>query len=354
MGKYLVDFLAENKNNLIYVTSRKEQFSTRDNVKFIKGDAHDLDFLRSLFDSDYMWDAVVDFMIYNTTEFQERKDLLLSGTYQYFLISSSRVYADTEIPLKEDSNRLLDVINNKDFLSSDKYALSKAREEDILKKDGRKNWTIVRPYITYSNVRFQLGVFEKEDWLYRALNGRAIVFSNDIASMLTTVTFGKDVSRGIASLVGEKNALGRAFHITCTEPLTWKDILNIYLDVLKDHGIKAKVIYADHALDITSQEEKIKYDRMYDRVFDNEAISEFCDCSVFLNPKDGLPLCLNQFLKAPNFKDINWTTQARMDRISGDKTPLKEINGIKDRIKYIILRYIFSYEICSKILKRFH
>ena len=40
----------------------------------------------------------------------------------------------------------------------------------------------------------QLGVLEKELWLYRALNGRTIVFSKDIAEKSTTLTYGYDVA----------------------------------------------------------------------------------------------------------------------------------------------------------------
>ena len=53
--------------------------------------------------------------------------------------------------------------------------LTKALQENLLRASGYKNWTIVRPYITFSDIRLQLGVYEKEQWLYRALQGRAIV-----------------------------------------------------------------------------------------------------------------------------------------------------------------------------------
>ena len=67
--------------------------------------------------------------------------------------------------------RLLDVSHDSIYLKTDEYALAKARQEDILRKSGKNNWTIIRPYITYSESRLQLGVLEKEAWLYRALKG---------------------------------------------------------------------------------------------------------------------------------------------------------------------------------------
>ena len=41
-------------------------------------------------------------------------------------------------------------------------ALQKAREENLLLKSDSRNWTIIRPYITYYDERLQLGVFEKK------------------------------------------------------------------------------------------------------------------------------------------------------------------------------------------------
>lgn len=70
----------------------------------------------------------------------------------------------------------MDVCNDKEYLDSNEYAIAKAKEEDILFRSPNKNWTIVRPSLTYAENRLQLGVYEKENWLYRALHGRAIVF----------------------------------------------------------------------------------------------------------------------------------------------------------------------------------
>src|SRR5699024_6282776 len=117
-----------------------------------------------------------------------------------------------------------------EYLNTDEYALAKARCEDLLNRSGNKNYTIVRPSITYGPERLQLGVLEKENWLYRALHGRSIVFSEDIASKLTAMTIGEDVAKGIAAITGQESARGEAFHITCETPHTWQEILQYYLE----------------------------------------------------------------------------------------------------------------------------
>ena len=85
-------------------------------------------------------------------------------------------YANENGRITEKSKRLLDVCTDEEYLKTDEYALTKVRQENILLSSGKKNWTIIRPYITYNVERLQLGVYEKENWLYRALHGRSIVF----------------------------------------------------------------------------------------------------------------------------------------------------------------------------------
>ncbi len=67
------------------------------------------------------------------------------------------------------SPRLVDVCTDPEYLSIDEYGMAKGREENLLRETGRTNWTIIRPYITYNSNRIQLGVYEKENWLRRAL-----------------------------------------------------------------------------------------------------------------------------------------------------------------------------------------
>ncbi|MBQ7974147.1 MAG: hypothetical protein IJ300_00450 [Clostridia bacterium] len=51
----------------------------------------------------------------------------------------------------------------------------KAKEEDIIKGLGYKNWTIVRPAITYSSRRFQLTILEANVLLERAIKGKTVI-----------------------------------------------------------------------------------------------------------------------------------------------------------------------------------
>ncbi|OJF76373.1 MAG: epimerase [Treponema sp. CETP13] len=338
MGTHLVELLAHDNNDL-FVTTRSNKKSV-EKVHYIQGNAHDLNFLKSNLQAH--WDAIVDFMVYNTEEFKERANFLLEATSQYIFLSSSRVYANSKIPLKEDSPRLLDAINDEDYLKTDEYALSKARQENVLYDSGCKNWTIIRPYITYSEKRLQLGVLEKEAWLYRALHGRTIVFSKDINEKITTLTYGLDVSNGISSIIGNSTAFGEVFHITKQTSIEWKSVLNLYLQVLETHlGFRPKVIFSDlnTFMKFHTEEYQVKYDRLFNRKFDVSKISQFVDVNEFINTETGLKNCLESFINNPYFKNINWVSEAKKDKIAKERTSLNEIQNFKQKIKYILYRY---------------
>lgn len=132
MGVHLVELLSQ-RGDAVWVTSRRERPS-RKNVTYVRGDAHDNDFLQTLLDS-RRWDAIVDFMVYRTDEFRHRMPQLLAATAQYVFLSSSRVYADSAEPITENSPRLLDVSTDAAYLKTDEYALAKARQENALREE---------------------------------------------------------------------------------------------------------------------------------------------------------------------------------------------------------------------------
>lgn len=341
MGKHLVSILRKDSGNHIYVTSRQKR-KDENNVSYIFGNAHNNEFIFSLLKERH-WNAIIDFMIYSTENFKDKVDCFLNATEQYIYLSSARVYAQCNTNIVESSDRLLDECNDCEYLKTDEYALAKARQENILKQSGRTNWTIIRPYITFSEIRLQLGVLEKENWLYRALQGKTIVFSKDILERKTTLTYGYDVARGIAVLIGNEKAYGEIFHITTNESHTWQEILNVYLDVLEKYmGKRPKVLYLDKYPYQHKERPfyQLIYDRYFDRMFDNTKIGQFIDISTFTPTLEGLRQCLESFLVKGNFHVISWKGEAGRDRLTGECSKFKEFPNKKSMIKYFIQRYI--------------
>ncbi|WP_180065138.1 NAD-dependent epimerase/dehydratase family protein [Acinetobacter sp. YH16037] len=338
MGIHLCDMLVKGGHD-VNVTSRTRSGITN-SIRYIQGNAQEDTFLNKLLSQ--KWDVIVDFMVYSTPHFQKRYVSLLNNTNQYVFISSARVYANSEESITENSPRLLDVSTDEEYLRTDEYALSKARQEDLLFACKMNNWTIVRPYITYDNERLQLGALEKEDWLYRVLNGKSIITLKEMQNKKTTLTSGRDVARGILALLGSQNALGEAFHITSNISLTWGYITNIYINVLKNKGYNPNLIEDDLKSFSSWRKAKyqIYYDRLYDRTFNNDKINDFINTSEFIGCSDGLEECLLNFIDNQQFvfKPINWREEALKDKIAGEFTQLSEISSFKDRIKYLLFR----------------
>lgn len=350
MGASLVPILAK-RGNKVYITSRRKRISEMDNIQYIQGNAHDREFLSSILNN-RNYDAIVDFMVYNTAEFKSRIDLLLEHTSQYVYTSSSRVYANENGQITEKSKRLLDVCTDEEYLKTDEYALTKARQENILLSSGKKNWTIIRPYITYNVERLQLGVYEKENWLYRALHGRSIVFNKDVADKFTTMTYGYDVALRIADIIGKEKALGEAIHITTAETIKWMDILNLYVSIIeKKIGKKPRICLLNNSVNtskVFGNEYQIKYDRLYNRSFDSSKIDMISECTEkYVTLEEGLTKCLEQFIdEKRKFLGISCKLQAYMDIVARERTPLSEFTTFKQKIKYIICRYtpFFSWK----------
>lgn len=339
MGEWLVPRLLE-EGNIVTVTSRRERASQNKSLQYICGDAKQIPFIKRLLQKQY--DAVVDFMVYETREFAERVGLFLRSTNQYVFLSSSRVYADSGDPITETSARLLDTIKSDPLLATEEYPLYKAREEDLLRSSGKTNWTIIRPYITYSNTRLQLGTYEKERWLFRAMKGKTILFSEDVANSVTSLTFGEDVACGIASIIGNPVAFGETYHIVANDPMQWRDVLKIYLDVIEEKtGKRPRVFFEKEGISsaITMGYYcQLQYDRLCNRVFDSNKIQtiksiEYCPT------KKGLRKCLISFLEdGANFGYIDWKWEAYADKMVGEFTKINEIPTVKQKIKYLIYR----------------
>ena len=339
MGEHLVQLLADD-NVETYVTSRKKNnsFGT---VKYIQGNAHDDVFINQLLKEKF--DVIIDFMVYTTFEFANRVEIYLNNTQQYIFLSSARVYANSDIPLTEDSPRLLDVCQDKEYLETDEYALTKARQEDFLINNINKNWTIIRPYITYSNIRLQLGVLEKEDWLYRALYGHKVVFPIDLMDKKTTLTYGYDVARSIKALIGKKSTLSNAFHITQDKSITWSDVWNLYKVTIGEKTEKEPQIMLceiNQFENIYKGHYQIHYDRMYDRIFSNDKIKQHIDTSNFITPEVGLNKCLSECItNLTNLKAIvRYGSEGSKDRVTKEYWKFSDIPSLKNKFKYTIRR----------------
>ncbi len=336
IGAALIDLLKGSLWN-VYATSRTQKEDIG-NIRFIKGNAHETEFLKECLCKE-KWNAIIDFMAYSTKEFSNKMNLFLENTEQYFFLSSSRVYAESENPITEDSPRLLDVCNDNKYLKTDEYALAKARQEDILITSGRKNWTIIRPYKTYNSNRLQLGMFEKEDWLYRLMMGKTLVFPEEMRDKKTTLTYAADVAVALRELIGNRQAYGEAFHITTNESVAWEEVFNQYQELFQQcMGRKFNIKYIDNIerfYDIWN-EYQIKYDCNINRYFDNSKIEKITNNRIhYTKFSEGAEKCLQRFNASPTWRSINWKLNCWMNGITGEKIKIWEVIGLKEKARYV-------------------
>ncbi len=316
MGVYLAPELLE-LGYQVYVTSRSENKSNEKNIIYLKGNAKDKEFLKSVLEMKF--DVIVDFMIYKTPEFEDRYKLLLESTDHYIFLSSYRVYGDNHgKPITEDSPRLLDTVKDEEYLATDEYALTKARQENILNKSEYKNWTILRPAITYSKERFQLGTMEANEFLKRALKGKAVIFPKQMLSKQATMSWAGDVAKLMSKMVLNEKAMRETFTVSTSEHHTWNEIMNYYIDML---GMRVKIVDIAVYESVIGRPYQIKYDRMFDRVIDNSKALEVTGMkqSEFMPLKDGLRIELANFVKNPKFKGNTTAYDNRVDEVTFSK-----------------------------------
>lgn len=338
MGIHLVRFLSRRGHDVV-VTSRRMQ-AAHDGVSYLLGNAKDEKFLAETLAE--RWDAIVDFMVWSTDEFSARIDGLLAATAQYVFVSSYRVYADSPV-ITEKSPRLLDVVDDADYLATDEYALRKARCEDMLFGSESRGWTIVRPAVTYdSSGRFQLGTHEAETWLWRALNQVEVPLPDAMMAKQTTMTWGGDVARMIVELLGNPKATGEAFNVSTAEHLSWGEVAQAYRLVVPSLEISS--------CSLTDYESErggvyqIRFDRMFDRVLDNAKILDATGIEESsLRPmEEGLAGELACHLGSlPLLVPLHAGRQGKLDRLVGGLPcllPIVRAKGVASSGKYLARR----------------
>lgn len=273
MGVYLVPMLAD-MGYKVDVVSLDSGESSNPNIKYIKAEnAKDPAYIAELLKNDY--DGIVDFLIYGTAEFKEKYRRLLENTGHYIYLSSYRVYANEEHPIKETSPRLLDVIKEEPFISSEDYSLYKARGEEVLKASEFANWTAIRPAITYSKRRFQLVTLEANVIIERARHGKTVLLPRQAMDVQATMSWAGDVAKMISRLLFNDATKRETYTVATAEHNPWRVVADYYNEHI---GLKYEEVDKEDYISFISPDKnlhvrwQLEYDRMFDRIIDNSKI----------------------------------------------------------------------------------
>jgi len=329
MGVYLIPELI-NLGFDVFVTSRSAMSSDNDKLFYIQGNAHDNSFLVRVLADKY--DAILDFMSYSTKEFCDRYELLLKSTKHYIFLSSYRVFAGSDLPLTETSPRLLDVSDDIKYLATDEYALAKARQENILRESVYKNWTIVRPTITYSKTRFQLCTLEAGTIIFRTICNCPVILPKEMMSKQTTMSWGGDVAKMIAGLVLNENALCEDFNVCTSEHRSWEEVARYYKKLI---GLTVAPVNLSTYIKVIGAKYQIIYDRMYNRIMDNSKILKVIGIQQesITSVYDGLAKELSNITEIMKYIIIDYEKNAKMDRITYCRINLRNAT-VKEKIIY--------------------
>ena len=273
MGRYLVPFLVDNGCRVTTV-ALDEPETVLPGVTHITANGKDTAFISELLERNF--DGIVDFLSYKTAELVKTLPRMLDHAGQYIFLSSGRVYANLECPVRETSPRLIDVSDDPLLLNSDDYCIHKARGENIVRTYPSKDWTIVRPAITYSLMRSQLVTLEIDNTVGRAFAGKTVVLPEEARNIQGTMSWAGDVAQMIAGLLFNEKARGETFTVATAEHHTWGEIADYYRDIC---GLKAiwvpeadflrAWVGPNHGFAPVWQ---LRYDRFFTRVMDNSKV----------------------------------------------------------------------------------
>jgi nucleoside-diphosphate-sugar epimerase len=255
------------------------------------------------------FDVVVDWIAYTPEHILADFELFRDKTAQYVFISSASVYRKPPLtlPIKETEK-----LENPFW----QYSQNKIDCENKL-NELRHIYdfpaTIVRPSHTYDKTKIPLhGGYTTLD---RMLKGRKIIIHGDGTS-LWTLTHHKDFAKGFCPILGRKETIGEAFHITSDDALTWNQICHYMGGAL---GVEPEIIHIPS--DYISRFDKewgegLLGDKAHSMIFDNSKIKK-------LNPgfkaavsfREGAKEIVSWYLESDERKKTDYEKDKTMERI---------------------------------------
>lgn len=273
MGRFLIPELLELGYEVTGVSLDVPR-TPIEGVEYITGNCFDFALLEQLMARKF--DGIVNFMSFGAKrKFQDYYKLFLDNTDHYVFLSSCRVYADEEVPVKETSPRLLDVSKDEALLASNDYCMVKARAEDLLWSTDYNNFTIVRPATTFAGECFKLATLEAPHTVGRALKGKKVVLPIQCKDKPATLCWGGDVAKMIARLMFKPEAMREAFNVCSSEYHTWGEIAELFQRVVNlqpvwvDKEDYLRIISSTSPEIANGTRWQLEYARMFHRITDN-------------------------------------------------------------------------------------
>ena len=308
--------LAVKRGLELYILNRgvSKKYPLPEGATLLQGDAYqDENGVADLL-AGYQFDAVVDWIAF-TPDDVERDIRLFSGkSDQFVFISSASAYQKPpahyviteETPLENP------------FWDYSQYKIAcEKRLMQAYHQDGFPV-TIVRPSLTYglSQIPLCMGSWGHPYTIVdRMKRGQKIIIPGDGTS-LWVFTWNEDFAKGFLGLLGNRAAIGEAFHITSDEVLTWN---HAYEEVGRALGVDLQIVHIPSDLIAAFDSHKLGSligDKANSVVFDNSKINRFVpDFECVVPWSEGVRRALAWFAADPVRQTIDREANQLWDRI---------------------------------------
>jgi nucleoside-diphosphate-sugar epimerase len=263
---------------------------------------------------DLRFDVVVDWIAFTPEDIERDVRLFQGKTDQFVFISSASAYQKPPAHY---------IITEHTPLENPYWEYSQnkiACEQRLMLAHRQQGFpvTIVRPSLTYglSQIPLCMGSWKHPYTLIERMKRRKRIIIPGDGTSLWVFTWNRDFAKGFLGLLGNKSAIGEAFHITSDEVLTWNqayqevgNALGVQLDPVH---IPSDLIaaYDRHALG------SLIGDKVNSVVFDNSKIKRFVpEFSCEVTWVEGVRQSLAWFEADPARRTIDDEANQLWDRI---------------------------------------
>lgn len=305
-----VSKLALEKGIDLYLFNRNNQKEfIPEGAKIIQGDIRNEEEARELL-KDHSFDAVVNWIAFTPDHIETDLRLFRGKTKQYIFISSASAY---QKPAESF------IITEKTPLTNPfwEYSRNKIACEELLFNEYRENGfpaTIVRPSHTYGNTLIPCILnSHKSRWsvVERIKRGKKVIVPGDGTS-LWVLTHNSDFAKAFVGILGRKEAIGEAFHITSDEALTWDQITNLIGEAI---GVTPNIVHISTDF-ITACIPELHSELVGDKIgsvyFDNSKIKGLVpDFKATTPVREGMKKTIDWYMKHPEllWLDEEWDKQ---------------------------------------------
>lgn len=358
--------LAVERGYDVYILNRGKckNKNLNEKVKVITGDIRDIEGTKEKL-KDYFFDIVIDFLSFNIEQLKGTLEIFKNKCGQFIFISSATVYRKTKNGEKITEEYELENLEWN-------YAQNKIECEKYLEeyyKENNQEYTIIRPYVTYSDTRIPFAVIPHDkQWslVNRIICGKPIVMW-DNGQAICTLTSSKDFAVGVVGLFNNKKAINNDYHITTDYTLSWKQALEAIGKALDKDVVIANIPSSIIAKEMPKYKGILFGDKGLDREFNNDKIKEAVkDFDAKIEFKDGIKSTIKYYKDNKYMQDIDYEWDARIDNLiksyyKKNNIPINNLNLkytgsekiSKNKIMYYVCRYDFTY-ICFKVFRKLY